>query len=57
LRIVPTGVVVKEMNFTSKIFESTHYKPVARINIDTIEIAIRNHLGDPVYFTKGEVVV
>jgi hypothetical protein len=57
LRIVPTGVVVKEMNFTSKIFESPHYKPVARINIDTIEIAIRNHLSDPVYFTKGEVVV
>jgi hypothetical protein len=57
LRIVPTGDVVKEMNFTSKIYDSNHYIPVARNNIDTIEIDIRNHLGDPVNFTKGEVVV
>jgi hypothetical protein len=57
LRIVPTGEIVREMNFTSKIFDSPHYIPVARNNIDTIEIDIRNHLGDPVYFTNGEVVV
>ena len=36
------------MNFTSKIFDSPHYIPMARNNIDTIEIDIRNHLGDPV---------
>jgi hypothetical protein len=30
---------------------------VVRKNIDTIEIDIRNNLGDPVYLTKGEVVV
>jgi hypothetical protein len=45
------------MNFTNKIFDSLHYIPVARKNIDTIEIYIRNHLGDPAYFTNGEVVV
>ena len=57
LRIVPTGEVNNKLNFTSKIFDSPHYIPVARNNIDTIDIDIRNHLGDPIYFTSGEVVV
>ena len=53
LRIVPTGEVNKGLNFTSKFFDSPHYIPVARNNLDTIEIDIRN----PIYFTSGEVVV
>jgi hypothetical protein len=57
LRIIPTGDLVKGLNFTSKIFDSPHYIPVARINLDMIEIDIRNHLGLPIYFTSGEVVV
>ena len=57
LRIVPTGEVNKGLNFTSKIFDSPHYIPVARNNLDTIEIDITNHLGNPIYFTSGEVVV
>ena len=57
LRIVPLGEISKGVNFTSKIFDSPHYIPVARNNLDTIEIDIRNHLGDPIYFTSGEVVV
>ena len=57
LRIVPTGEVNKSLNFTSKIFDSPHYVSVSRNNLDTIEIDIRNHLGDPIYFTSGEVVI
>ena len=57
LRIVSTGEANSNLNFTSKIFDSPHYIPVARNNIDTIDIDIRNHLGDPIYFTSGEVVV
>ena len=57
LRIIPTGDLVKGLNFTSKIFDSPHYIPVARINLDMIETDIRNHLGLPIYFTSGEVVV
>lgn len=57
LRIVSTGEANSNLNFTSKIFDYPHYIPVARNNIDTIDIDIRNHLGDPIYFTSGEVVV
>jgi hypothetical protein len=57
LRIVPIGEVSKSLNFTSKIFDSPHYIPVARNNLDTVEIDIRNHLGFPILFTTGEVVV
>ena len=57
LRIVPIGELSKSLNFTSKIFDSPHYIPVARNNLDTIEIDIRNHLGQPILFTSGEVVV
>ena len=57
LRIVPTGDVNKALNFTSKIFDSPHYIPVARNNLESIEIDIRNHLGYPILFTSGEVVV
>jgi hypothetical protein len=57
LRIIPTGDLVKGLNFTIKIFDSPHYIPVARINLAMIEIDIRNHLSLPIYFTSGEVVV
>ena len=57
LRIVPTGSVSKGINSNSKIFDSPHYLPVSRNNIDTIEIDIRNHFGEPILFTTGEVVV
>ena len=45
------------LNFMSKVFDSPHYLPVSRNNINTIEIDIRSSLGDPIYFTSGEVVV
>ena len=57
LRIVPAGEINKGLNFTSKIFDSPHYIPVARNNLDTVEIDIRNHLGKPILFTSSEVVV
>jgi hypothetical protein len=57
LRVIPTGDLVKGLNFTSKIFDTPHYIPVASIYLDMIEIDIRNHLGLPIYFTSGEVVV
>ena len=57
LRIMHTDDEKKGLNFASKIFDSPHYIPVSRNNIDVIEIEIRNNLGSLVYFTKGEVVV
>ena len=57
LRIIHIDDVKKGLNFASKIFDSPHYIPVSRNNIDVIEIEIRNNLGSLVYFTKGEVVV
>ena len=57
LRIVPTGSVTKGVNSNSKIFDSPHYIPVSRNNIDTIENDIRNHFSEPILFTTGEVVV
>ena len=41
----------------SKIFDSPHYIPVSKNNIDTIEIDIRNHFGEPILLKTGEVVV
>jgi hypothetical protein len=38
LSIVPTGTVRKGVNSKSKIFDSPHYIPVSRNNLDTIDI-------------------
>ena len=44
-------------NYVEKIFDSPHYIPLARNNLENIEIDIRCDLGRPIQFQSGKVVV
>ena len=46
-----------QTTFINKIYDTPHYVPVIRNNIETIEIDIRSDLGKPIQFTSGRVVV
>ena len=43
--------------YIEKIFDSPHYVPLARSNLENITIDIRNDLGNPIQFESGRVVV
>lgn len=45
------------VTFVDKIYDSPHYVPVIRNNIDTILIDIRSDLGEHIQFGEGVVVV
>lgn len=47
----------KTDSFIDKIYDSPHYIPVSRNNIESIEIDIRSDKGLPINFTSGRVVV
>ena len=42
--------------FVDKIYDTLHYVPVIRNNIETIDIDIRSELGKPIQFTTGRVI-
>ena len=43
--------------YIEKIFDSPHYIPLARNNLENITIDIRDDLGNPIQFDTGRVVV
>ena len=57
----PLLQVVSTMNSTNdyieKFFTSPHYVPLARNNLETVEIDIRSDLGKPIQFQSGKVIV
>ena len=55
LQVVSTNNSIE--NYVEKIFDSPHYIPLARNNLETIEIDIRCDLGKPIQFQSGKVVV
>ncbi len=46
-----------EREYVGKLFDSPHYIPLERNNIDTIQIHICDKLGRTINFTKGTVIV
>ena len=44
-------------NYFEKIYDSPHYVPLSRNNLETIEVDIRSDLGEPIQFQSGKVVV
>ena len=55
LQVVSTNY--SNENYVEKIFDSPHYVPLSRNNLETIEVDIRSDLGDPIQFQTGKVVV
>jgi len=55
LRVVDTQGTYGQM--VSATFTHPHYVPVARSDLETIEINISNELGKPVPFEFGKLVV
>ena len=43
--------------YIEKIYDSPHYVPVARNNLENITIDIRSDLGNPIQFQSGRIVV
>ena len=44
-------------NYVEIIYNSSHYVPLSRNNLETIEVDIRSDLGEPIQFQSGKVVV
>ena len=44
-------------NYVEIIYDSPHYVPLSRNNLETIEVDIRSDLGEPIQFQSGKVVV
>ena len=55
LQVVATNN--SQENYVEKIFDAPHYIPIARNNLETIEVDIRSDLGNPIHFHSGKVVV
>ena len=55
LQVVSTTNVTE--NYIEKIFDIPHYIPIARNNLENIEIDIRSDQGNPIQFQAGKVVV
>ena len=55
LRIVPTWD--KSRQITHSIFDKPFYIPVSRNQFNTIEILLKNHLGETVSFASGQTIV
>jgi hypothetical protein len=54
---VVASTETKTNPYVDKIYDSPHYVPVSRTNIESIEIDIRSDLGKPIYFQSGRVMV
>ena len=55
LQVVPT--MNSTNDYIEKIFNSPHYVPLARNNLETVEIDIRSDLEKPIQFQSGKVIV
>ena len=55
LQVVSTGNEANSL--IEKIYDSPHYIPVMRSNIETIEIDIRSDLGEKIQFQSGQVII
>ena len=55
LQVVST--IDSKVDYVEKIFDSPHYIPLARNNLENIEIDIRCDLGKPIQFQSGKVIV
>jgi len=55
LQVVSTNSVTD--NYVEQIFDSPHYVPIARNNLETIEVDIRSDAGKPIQFHSGKVIV
>jgi hypothetical protein len=55
LQVVSSATITGSV--IDKIYDTPHYVPVLRNNIETIDIDIRTDLGNPIQFTSGRVVI
>ena len=55
LRIIPTTNTKEKV--IHHIFQTPHYKPVSRNYFTTIEILLKNHLGETYSFASGQTIV
>ena len=55
LRIVPTSN--KERDIVHCIYQTPHYVPVSRNSFNTVEILLKNHLGETLSFASGQTIL